>query len=176
MVTILIVIAAIICILLLAAIIMGTGMTIERTVTVNKPLRQVFDYLKLIKNQDHYSVWNMQDPGMKKEYRGVDGREGFVYSWDSSTNKNVGAGEQEVIKIEDGKTIECEVRFKRPMESIARATFVVTPVSSDQTSVKWGFYSKMKFPMNIMKPLMLRMLGRDLQKGLVNLKTLLEKQ
>jgi hypothetical protein len=175
MATAIIVIAVIIGILLISAIIIGTGMSIERSVTVNKPQQQVFGYLKMIRNQDEFSVWNMQDPAMKKEYSGTDGNVGFVYKWDSSTNKNVGAGEQEITKIEEGKNIECEVRFKRPMENTAKVNFTITPVSTDQTLVKWGFQGRMKFPMNLMKPVMTKMMSRDLQKGLQNLKMVLEK-
>jgi hypothetical protein len=117
----------------------------------------------------------MMDPEMKKEYRGTDGEIGFVYAWDSSKEKNVGTGEQKIIQIIEGKSIEHELRFMRPMENIAGSKFVFEAVSNNQTKVQWGFYSKMKFPMNIMKYMFQNMLAKDLEKGLNNLKTVMEK-
>jgi hypothetical protein len=49
---------------------------------------------------------------MKKEFRGTDGTDGFVYAWDG--NKNAGSGEQEIKRITDGDRIDLEIRFARP--------------------------------------------------------------
>jgi Polyketide cyclase / dehydrase and lipid transport len=175
LIIILIVIGAIVALFLLAALFTGKEMNIEKSITIARPQQQVFEYIKFIRNHDNFSVWAMMDPEMKKEYRGTDGQPGFVYAWDSSKKKNVGAGEQEIKKIEEGKSIEHELRFTRPMQDVAKARFNFEPVSSGQTKVQWGFYSKMKFPMNAMKPLIQGMLSKNLETGLNNLKTVLEK-
>ena len=161
----------------LAAFLTKGDLVIERRINVNKPLQKVFDYLKFSKNKDNFSVWNMADPGMHKEYSGTDGTVGFVYRWNSITNKNVGAGEQETKRIKDGGAgIDYEVRFVRPMQNVAKSNFVFTKIDKDQTRVQWGFYSKSKFPMSLMKPVFQRMLGKDLEKSLLNLKIVLEKE
>ena len=175
LVIILIIIAAIIVLLLIAAAFTGKEMNIEKTITINKPLQHVFDYLKYLKNHDNFNVWARMDPGMKKEYRGTDGQPGFVFAWDSSKKRNVGAGEQEIKNIHNGKSIEHELRFIRPMQDVAKAKFFFEPASADQTKLQWGFYSKMKFPMNIMKPMIRGMLAKNIETGLQNLKTVLEK-
>ena len=175
LVLILIVIGALIILLLIAAAMMSKQMNIERAITVNRPLQQVFDYVKYVKNHDNFSVWAMMDPDMKRDYKGTDGQPGFVFAWDSSKKKNVGAGEQEIKKINEGKSIEYELRFLRPMQDVATAKFDFDPVSGNQTKLVWGFYSKMKFPMNVLKPMFQNMLGKNLETGLQNLKTVLEK-
>jgi hypothetical protein len=48
-------------------------------------------------------------------------------------------------------------------------------LSEGQTKVKWGFSGSNKYPMNVMNGLMKWSLGNDLQKGLNNLKDILEK-
>jgi len=175
MTTTLIVIVLIVAAVLIAAMFAGKEMNIERKVLIDKPLNEVFDYLKFVRNQDHFSVWNMTDPNMNKYYKGTDGEVGYVYSWDSPTNKNVGAGEQVILSIEEGKNIQYEVRFSRPMKNVAKSGFVFEKVSENQTHVLWGFYSPAKFPMNVMKGVMEKMLGKDLEKSLGNLKNVLEK-
>jgi Polyketide cyclase / dehydrase and lipid transport len=148
-------------------------MKIEKSIEINRKDTEVFDYLKLTKNQDNFSVWNMADPGMKKEYRGSDGNVGFVYAWDSK-NKNVGAGEQETKELVKSKSIRFEVRFFRPMQNTGTATFYLNKKSENLTEVSWIFDSPSKFPYSLFAPFFKKMMGRDLEKGLDNLKNILE--
>ena len=149
-------------------------MKIEKSITINKSSRLVFNYLKFTRNQDNFSVWNMADPNMKKNQKGIDGTVGYIYSWDS-TIKNVGAGEQETTAIEDGKSIEYSIRFFRPMQNTGKIKFQITSLGDENTSVVWIFDSPSKFPMSLFSPIFKKMLGKDLQKGLNNLKSILEK-
>jgi hypothetical protein len=150
-------------------------MKIEKSVTINKNSKIVFDYLKLMRNQDNFSVWNMTDPDMKKSQSGVDGTVGFKYNWDS-TNKNVGAGEQEITALTEGKSIESKITFFRPMQNTGKTSFQITDNGNDSSSVIWTFDSPSKFPMSLLSPIFKKMLGKDLEKGLNNLKNILEKQ
>jgi len=84
---ILIGIGCLIALLLIVALFIKNDYSVEREITINKPRQEVFDYVKLLKNQDHYSKWVMTDPGMKKDFTGTDGTVGFVYAWDSQKKK-----------------------------------------------------------------------------------------
>jgi len=148
-------------------------MKIEKTLLIGKSPREVFDYLKYTRNQDNFSVWNMADPGMKKEQSGTDGEVGFIYRWDSQ-NKNVGAGEQEITAIIPGKRIDFALRFFRPMKNVGKTSFIIEAAGNEKSQVKWIFDSPSKFPMVLFAPIFKRMLGKDLEKGLENLKRLLE--
>ena len=113
---ILIVILIIIAIPLLTALFIKKDYAVEREITINKPKQEVFDYIKYLKNQDHYSKWAMMDPDMKKTYRGTDATVGFVSAWESD-KKDVGTGEQEIKKITEGERLDFELRFIKPFES-----------------------------------------------------------
>ena len=65
----------------------------------------------------------------------------------------------------------------KPFESTDFAYLSTTAINDSTTTVKWGFNGKMKYPMNLMLLTMdmEKMLAPDLQNGLNNLKTLLEK-
>ena len=149
-------------------------MKIEKSVKVKKSPGAVYEYLKLTRNQDNFSVWNMADPNMKKSYEGTDGTVGFIYRWDSEV-KNVGAGEQEITAMDDGKSIDYAIRFSRPMKNTGKTKFQITGSADGYTSVDWIFDSPSKFPMSLFSPIFKRMLGKDLEKGLQNLKVILEK-
>jgi len=149
-------------------------MRIERSIAIKKSSEEVFNYLKYTRNQDNFSVWNMADPDMKKEQSGTDGEVGFIYRWDSKV-KNVGAGEQKITAIIPGKRIDSEIMFFRPMENTGKTSFIVNEAGSGLTNVEWIFDSPSKFPMVLFAPIFKKMLGRDLAKGLDNLKGILEK-
>lgn len=161
---------------LIVALFVPKDMTAEREITINKPKQEVFNYIKLLKNQDNFSKWAMMDPAMKKEYRGTDGTVGFVSAWDSEKG-DVGKGEQEIKKIEDGQRIDCELRFIKPFESTAQAYLTTDAVDSSSTKIKWGFSGKMAYPLNIMRLFMdpEKAVGDDFSTGLAKLKTVLEK-
>jgi hypothetical protein len=172
----LIVLAAIIVFILTVAIFLKKDYTVERTIAINKSNIVVFNYIKFVKNQAYYNKWTMTDPNAKMEYRGTDGGVGFVSAWDSQ-NKQVGKGEQEIMKITEGARIDLKMHFIKPFEGTSGAYMLTDSVSLNQTLVKWGFVSKMKYPMNLMLLFMNLpdMLGKDMDVSLANLKSLLEK-
>lgn len=149
--------------------------SVVRSVEINQPPKLVFDYIKYLKNQDNYSKWANMDPQMKKTFRGTDGNVGFVSRWESE-DENVGVGEQEIMKIEEGKRIDYELRFEKPWESVSPAYMTVETTSNGSTKVDWAFEGHMAYPSNIMLLFMDMedMLGNDLQEGLYKLKDILE--
>jgi len=146
----------------------------ERDIIINRNKNEVFNYIRLLKNQDNFSKWASLDPDMKKEYRGVDGTPGFVSSWEG--NKKVGKGEQEIVKISDGDRVDYKLHFIKPFEGLAESHMTTSAVSENQTKVGWGMSSSMKYPMNIMMLFMNmeKLIGDDFSTGLANLKTVLE--
>lgn len=150
-------------------------MKIEKSIEINRNSKVVFDYLRITKNQDNFSVWNMADPNMNKKHQGIDGTIGFIYSWDSSM-KNVGAGEQEITGIQEGKSVDYKIRFFRPMQNTGTSKFQINSSGNESSLVTWIFESPSKFPMSLFSPVFKVMLGKDIKKGLLNLKNILEKK
>jgi hypothetical protein len=112
---------------------------------------------------------------MKKTFQGTDGTVGFVSAW-KSENPDVGVGEQEIMNIVEGKRIDYELRFFEPFEATDQAYITVDGIGANETVVKWGFNGSMSYPSNLMLLVMSMedMLGGDLEKGLDNLKVLME--
>jgi uncharacterized protein YndB with AHSA1/START domain len=171
---ILMVIGILVGIVLIAALFMKKEYTVMREIVINKPRAEVFNYIKFLKNQEHYNKWTMMDPNSKKDYKGTDGSVGFVLSWDSQ-NKDVGQGEQEITKIAEGERINIDLRFIRPFKGEAKTHMETEQAGDNQTKVKWVFEGKSPYPMNIMIPAMDNMLGKDLATSIANLKAELEK-
>ncbi len=96
---------SIIALLLLAAAIMKKEISISSEIIINRSQAEVFNYIKHIKNQEHYSKWVMADPNSKITYTRTDGTVGFKSAWNSQM-KNVGVGEQEITKITEGIVLD----------------------------------------------------------------------
>lgn len=159
---------ALIVLLLVVALFVPKEFKSERQVIINKPRQEVFDYLKYVKNQNNFGVWQKSDPEMKTSFEGTDGQVGFKYSWNG---KKVGKGSQTITKIVDGERIETELDFG--FGDPATAFFLVKDAGTGQTSVTWGITGKSPWPFNIMS--LFYDMGKDFEKGLENLKDILEK-
>jgi hypothetical protein len=115
----------------------------------------------------------MKDPLKETTSSGVDGTEGFTYSWNSK-NKNVGAGSQTIAKLIDGHSIEYDLRFERPMKNTGTSTFMIESIAPTHAKVTWEFRGPTKFPMSLFIGLFKKMLGKDIAQSLENLKSKLE--
>lgn len=168
------IILSILAFVLITAAIMSNDVKVERSIVINKPKSEVFEYAKYLKNQDQYSFWAQLDPDMQKEYRGTDGTVGFVSSWIG--NEDVGQGEQEITGIVEGEKINYQLRFIKPFESVADSYMSTVQENETSTKVSWGFNSEMPYPMNIMLLFMdmEQVLGEQLQVGLNNMKNIVE--
>ena len=174
---ILFVVATLVLTVLLGAAFVPTEFGVVRDVSIDRSKGEVFEYVKLLKNQDNFSVWAKIDPNTRKEYSGVDGTVGFISAW-SSTHPDVGIGEQEIIRIDNGKRIDYQLRFMEPFESTSTAYMIFDSIDSSRTKLRLGFDGEMDYPMNLML-LFVDMegeLGGDLQEGLDNLKYILKKE
>jgi uncharacterized protein YndB with AHSA1/START domain len=168
-------IAILIAVVLITALFVKKDFHVEREVTIDKPTQEVFEYIRFLKNQDHFSTYTTKDPQMKKEYIGTDGTVGFIYAWDG--DKNVGKGEQEIKKIVQGESLETELRFHKPMESTATAILSVEAAGANKSKVKWAMKGNCVYPFNFLQlfNMMDNMIGKEYQTSLLNLKGLLEK-
>lgn len=157
-----------IALVLIVALLVPKDFQSEREIVINKPEQQVFDYIKLIKNQDNYGVWQLADPGMKKSYEGSDGTVGFKYTWDS---EKMGKGSQTIKNVVEGERLDTELDFG--FGDPAQAYFVTQEAGAGQTKVTWGLKGRSPYPFNIMG--LFFDVGNDFEKGLQNLKNVLEK-
>ena len=171
---ILIVIAIIVAIPLIAAVFVKKEYAVQRDITINKPKEEVFNYVKHLKNQEHYNKWTMMDPNARKETRGTDGTVGFFCSWDSDNN-DVGKGEQVITNIKEGERIDIGLHFIKPFEGDAVAHMITQSAGTGQTKLTWQMEGKSKYPFNVMNLFIDNMLGKDMETSLATLKGNLEK-
>ncbi|MES2240432.1 MAG: SRPBCC family protein [Bacteroidota bacterium] len=165
-------ILALIALLLIVALFVPKDYTVSVSETINQPKQVVFDYVKLIKNQENYSVWVMEDPNIAMTYTGEDGTLGFKAAWNSKDD-NVGEGSQQITKITDDR-VDVDLHFVRPMEGESKAATFVEAVSANKTKVTNEFYGHSDYPMNLMSLIGIKFIKESQTKNLANLKKIME--
>jgi hypothetical protein len=172
MITILLILAGIVALLLLMALFMKKDHYVSRDIIINAPRQKVFDYIKLLKNQDEFNKHAMTAPDRKREFKGTDGTVGYVYAW--SGDKNAGVGEKEIMNIIEGKRIETEIRFVKPMTATASIIMETESLPGDQTRLSWSNAGTLNYPVNLFIPMMQKSVAKDMDSSLSTLKNILE--
>jgi uncharacterized protein YndB with AHSA1/START domain len=146
---------------------------VKREIIINAPRQKVFDFLKLLKNQDKFNKWATADKqNRKEEFKGTDGTVGFIYSW--SGNKDAGQGEKEIKNIVEGKRIETEIRFMKPMRVSASVIFETESISENQTRASMINTGTLPWPLNLMIPMSEKKFPKFMDESLSTLKNILE--
>jgi hypothetical protein len=171
---------SIILLIAIAIIVLGSYLKndykIVREIRIRKPKQQIFEYIKLLRNQNEYSYYNRKDPNTVKSYSGTDGEVGFTYSWSSKIN-SIGTGTQTISKIIEGDEICCTIQFTKPLPLKSLASIALTAIDENETKVTWTFSSFYKFPLNIIIIFvdLEKLIGKDIASSLVTLKENLER-
>ncbi len=173
--TLMYIIGGIIILIIVLALIAPKSYAVSRSIVINKSSKELYEYLRFLKNHDEWSPWFERDPNMKKTNTGTDGEVGFVSAWESD-HKQVGHGEQEITGLVDSQVINSELRFLKPFKSTSDAYLKMEEVSNG-TEFTWGFSGNNKFPVSIMMLFMNmdKAVGGDFEQGLAKLKEILEK-
>ena len=111
---------------------------------------------------------------MKRSYSGAASGKGAVYAWEG--NKNVGSGRMEILDASAPAKIVIKLDFFTPFEGHNTAEFTMLR-QGDATNVTWLMHGPLPFMGKIMHVFINidRMVGKDFEIGLANLKRLTEK-
>src|SRR5690554_1047567 len=141
----------------------------EGQVVINRSHQEVFDYIKLGKNQDNFGVWHLSDPNMKTTEEGIDGTVGFKYSWESD---KLGKGAQVITRIVEGERMESDMFFYDFGDTPNKSYFILENQGVNKTLVRWGISWETPYPRNLMS--LFYNMDKDFEKGLQTLKEILE--
>jgi uncharacterized protein YndB with AHSA1/START domain len=169
-----VVLAIAIAILLILAAAKPNTFTVQRATTVKAPPERIFPLINDFHQWGTWSPYETKDPAMKRSYSGTASGKGAIYGWEG--NKNVGSGRMEILDTSVPSKIVIKLDFFTPFEGHNTAEFTMLP-QGDVTNVTWLMHGPVPFMAKIMHVLMNidRMVGKDFEIGLANLKRLTEK-
>ncbi len=169
-----VVLAIVIAIVLILAATKPNTFSVQRATTVKAPPERIFSLINDFHQWGSWSPFENKDPAMKRSYSGaVDGK-GAVYGWEG--NKNVGSGRMEILDTSKPSKIVIKLDFFTPFEGHNTAEFTMLP-QGDATSLTWLMHGSAPFMSKVMQVFINldKMIGKDFEIGLANLKRLTEK-
>jgi len=169
-----VILAIAIAIVLILAAVKPNTLQVTRTTSIRAPAERIFPLINDFHQWVAWSPYENRDAAMKRTYSGDERGQGAVYAWDG--NKNVGAGRMEILEAAAPSKIVIKLDFFKPFEGHNTAEFTMLP-QGDATTVTWTMYGPAVFMSKLMQVFMNldRMIGRDFEVGLANLKQLTEK-
>ena len=173
-----VVIALAIAIVLILAITKPGTFRVQRIATIKAPAETVFALINDFHRWSNWSPWENRDPAMKRTFSGAESGKGAVYAWDG--NKNVGSGRMEILDTSVPSKIVIKLDFFKPFEGHNTAEFTMLPqgdATTSGTTVTWVMHGPASFMSKVMQVFMNldKMIGKDFEIGLANLKKLTEK-
>jgi uncharacterized protein YndB with AHSA1/START domain len=147
--------------------------SVQRATTVKAPAEKIFPLINDFRRWGSWSPYEHKDPVMKRSFSGAASGKGAVYAWDG--NKNVGSGRMEILDATAPAKIVIKLDFFTPFEGHNTAEFTMLP-QGDGTNLTWLMHGPAPFMAKIMHVFMNidRMVGKDFEIGLANLKRLTE--
>src|SRR5512146_255816 len=107
---ILLVLLVVIAILALVSAFLPSKIHVERSVTINRPPKVVFDQVNNLKVWKNWSYWDNIDPNMKSTYEGPESGPGAIHSW-SSDHEKVGTGSMTIVEVSEPNSILTSLTF-----------------------------------------------------------------
>jgi uncharacterized protein YndB with AHSA1/START domain len=172
-----IIIAIVVAVLLAALLIFAATkpdtFRIQRATSIKAPPEKIFPVINDLHNWSSWSPWDKMDPTMKKTHAGAANGKGAVYEWEG--NSKVGKGRMEITDTSPPSQVTVKLDFIKPFEAHNIAEFMLEP-SGDSTNVTWAMHGPNSYIAKVMQIFfnMDRMVGKDFETGLANLKKVAE--
>lgn len=146
---------------------------VERAATIAAPPPVVFAQVNDFRKWDAWSPYARRDPAMKKSFEGAPAGVGAVYTW--SGNHEVGEGRTTIIESRPHDLIRVKLEFVRPFAATNTAEFTFRP-EGERTAVTWSLAGRNSFMGKAVGLFMNmdRMVGGDFEKGLAQMKSVVE--
>jgi len=146
---------------------------VARTAVIEAPPDRIFALINDLRGWRAWSPYETKDPAMKRDYAGPPSGVGAVYAWNG--NDAVGEGRMEIVEASPPSRIVVKLDFLRPFAGHNTATFTLAP-QGRATAVTWAMDGPATYFGKLIGLFidLDRMIGRDFETGLANLKTLAE--
>ena len=150
---------------------------VQRTANIKASPDRIQALIADLKAWPAWSPYEKKDPAMKRSYGAVTAGKGATYAWEG--NKDVGQGSMEILESSPQKVL-IKLDFLKPFEAHNMGEFILVPkggTTDVTTDVTWAIYGPSPFMSKVMSTFMDfdKMIGRDFEQGLADLKAAAEK-
>jgi Polyketide cyclase / dehydrase and lipid transport len=147
---------------------------VQRSLSIAAAPATIYPLLKDFRHWQAWSPYERLDPNLRRDYSGAEAGKGAVYAWEG--NNKVGKGRMEIVEDAAPSRLLIKLDFLKPFRANHMAEFTLLP-GGDTTRVTWAMSGRAGFCAKLMQNFfsMDRMVGRDFEKGLANLKLAVER-
>ncbi len=172
-IVVIVVVVAVAGILILAATRPDT-FRVERAASIKAPPERIFALINDFNRWGAWSPWEKKDPQMKRTFSAATSGKGAMYAWQG--NKDVGQGRMEIAESVPASRVAIRLDFVKPFEAHNTVEFTLAPADG-ATKVTWSMQGDTPYFAKIIHVFidMDKMVGRDFEAGLANLKAAAEK-
>lgn len=172
----LIIIGTLVAIFVIGGFMIPREWTVSRSITINAPAEEIYPHVANLRNWQTWSPWTKEkDPTQVYTYEGPESGLGAKWLW---TSEKMGKGVLEIKKASPSEGVAYELFIDMGnMQSTINGDMAFRPVDG-KTEVTWtdrgdcGNHLAKRW----MSLLIGRMLGAEMEQGLANLKSLVEKK
>ena len=146
---------------------------VSRSQSIQAPPDRIYALIEDYRNWAQWSPYERLDPTMKKTFSGASKGKGAIYQW--SGNSKAGEGRMEIIDAAPPGLVKIKLDFLKPFVGHNTSEFRLD-ARSGVTNVTWAMYGPQAFAFKLMSIFcsMDKMLGKDFETGLGNLKAIAE--
>lgn len=162
--------------LVLAVLLIGAVMpsryNVEKTILIDRSVSQVMDKVGDLNHFASWNPWQQMDPSATKTITGAPKTINHRYSWHG---KKIGIGSLTINSIGNNH-IYFDLEFLKPWKSHANDNWMFEQNGDSKTKVTWHNSGNLPWPIaRLMGPLINKNLNHQFEKGLNNLKEMVEK-
>lgn len=147
---------------------------VERATSINAPPEKIFPLINDFHAWSAWSPFEKKDPAMKRTFGGAPSGKGAVYAWEG--NKEIGKGSMEITESSPPSRITIKLDFVKPFEAHNVVDFTLAP-QGNATNVMWSIHGPSPFISKVIGLFcnMDKMIGKDFESGLANLRAVAER-
>jgi hypothetical protein len=146
--------------------------SLARSTTINATPQDVFPWINNLKRFNQWNPWSQMEPTSVINYQGPEEGPQASYSW---SGKKTGEGSMTLVDQTPPTNVSFALNFVKPWKANNQVNFTLREANG-ATLITWTMSGTNAFTNKLFQTFvnMDKMVGKDFERGLANLKTLAE--
>ena len=146
---------------------------IQRSAVIRAPAWKIFALIDDLKGFNSWSPYERKDPGLMGSYSGAARGVGAAYAWEG---RKAGTGRMEIIASQAPTRVTMRLDLLKPFKALNTAEFTLRAEGDTLTIITWALHGPAPYLSRLIGVVcnLDRMIGKDFEAGLANLKQLTE--
>jgi uncharacterized protein YndB with AHSA1/START domain len=146
---------------------------LQRSIVIDAMPERIFPLINDLRAHESWNPFDKPDPDTRKTHAGAPQGAGAVYEWNGKGQ--AGAGRLSILESDPSSRIGMQLEMSKPFKTSNQVTFTLMS-AGEATNLTWSMRGPVPYPAKVMHTLfnMDRMIGKQFEAGLTNLKNIAE--